>query len=81
MAKIPPAAAAAPVLDQAIDEPVDGGAAPKKRFSLRMPAFMARLPKLKLPFRIPLSKKLIVIIGAAVVTVSAMGAVAIVFCV
>ena len=88
MAKPPPAAAAAPVLDQEVDSTADGEAAPKKRFSLRMPAFMARLSvlnvKLRLPFKvpalkIPLSKKLLIIIGSSVLTVGVAGAAAIAF--
>jgi len=84
MAKTPPAAvaAAAPVLDQEVESPADGEVPSKKRFTLKMPAFVARLSKLdlksRMPFRITLSKKLLILIGASVLTVSA-GAAALAF--
>jgi carbonic anhydrase len=72
MAKTPPPAAAAPVLDQVVEGGAEGDAAPRKKFSLKLPAFMSKLPK------VHLSKKLVIIIGASVLTVSAAGAAALV---
>lgn len=68
MAKIPPAAAPTP--DHAVEGGAEGEAAPKKKFALKLPAFMAKLPK------IPMSKKLLIIVSASVLTVGGAGAAA-----
>jgi len=81
MAKTPPAPAAAPVLDDRVDMPVEGEASPSRikwrlpRLALRMPAFVARLPMPK----IALSKKMAVIIAGSLVGVASAGAAAYAF--
>jgi carbonic anhydrase len=76
MAKTPSAPAAAPVLDEAVDVPGEGEAAPRRfklrlpRLSLRMPAFLNKLP---IP-KIGLSKKMLLIVGLSLLVVG--GAVA-----
>jgi carbonic anhydrase len=86
MAKSPSAPRDAPVLDQEVVLPGEGAAAPGKRFGLRLPAIAWRLPKLPLrlpalPFRlrIPMSKKLLIMIGAGTLALSAVGAAAYAF--
>jgi len=81
MAKTPPAPAAAPVLDDPVELPAEGEAAPSRfklrlpKLALRMPAFLARLPRPK----IALSKKMLIIIVGSVVGVSGAGAAAYAF--
>jgi len=77
MAKTPPAAADAPVLDQEVEALADGAASPRSKVKRAMQALLARLPgpKLGLP-KIAMSKKLMIIIGASVLTVSGAGAAA-----
>lgn len=75
MAKSPPSAADAPVLDQVVEDGAEGEGARRKKFALKLPAFMARI---KLP-KIPVSKKLLIIVGASVLTVSGAGAAALAF--
>ncbi|HJV63940.1 MAG TPA: carbonic anhydrase family protein [Albitalea sp.] len=76
MAKTPPAAADAPVLDDPVDAPAEGHAA-RARFALRWPApllrLRGRLARLPLP-RLALSKKTMLIGAAAVLGVGAAGA-------
>ena len=78
MAKTPPAPAAAPVLDEAVDAPGEGDAAPG-RFKLRLPKLSLRVPafleKLPLP-KIAISKKMLLIIGLSVLGVGGAAAAA-----
>ncbi len=80
MAKIPPSAADAPVLDQEVEGLAGGEGAPANKLKLAMQALLARLPRLKrgLP-KFAMSKKLIIIVGASVLTVSGAGAAALAF--
>jgi carbonic anhydrase len=84
MAKPPPAAADAPVLDDTVEVPAEGDAAPRRswrerlrlpKIALRMPAFVARLP---LP-RIALPKKTLILIGVSAFAVAGAGAAAYAF--
>jgi carbonic anhydrase len=79
MAKSPPAPQDAPVLDQEVVLPGEGEAAPAKRFRLRLPALAWRLPKLPFRLRVPMSKKLLIMIGAGTLALSAVGAAAYAF--
>ena len=85
MAKTPPAPAAAPVLDDPVDVAGEGVDTPKRKFSLRlpklalpMPAVLKRLPLPKLP-KIAVNKKILIIVGAAVVGLGGAGAAAYAF--
>ena len=81
MAKTPPAAAAAPVLDDPVDVPADGSE-PRPRWWSRLPRVSLRLPawaqKLPLP-KIALSKKMLIVLVGGTVAVGGAGAAAYAF--
>jgi carbonic anhydrase len=80
MAKTPPAAADAPVLDQEVEGLAGGEGAPGNKLKAAMQALLARLPRPKLGLpKIAMSKKLMIIVGASVLTVSGAGAAALAF--
>jgi carbonic anhydrase len=76
MAKTPPAAAAAPVLDDPVELPAEGE--PRPRWWTRLPRVALRLPKLPLP-KIALSKKMLIVLVGGSVGVGGAGAAAYAF--
>lgn len=78
MAKTPPAAADAPVLDDPVEVPADG-AEPRPRWWARLPRLSLRLPawaqKLPLP-KIALSRKMLIVLIGGTVGVGGAGAAA-----
>lgn len=79
MAKTPPAAADAPVLDDPVDLPADG-AEPRPRWWSRLPRMALPQLALKLPLpKIALSKKMLVVLVGGTVAVGGAGAAAYAF--